>query len=68
MTEAVIYIAWDETGEYAADIDEDEAIDRLDGNCKRVLSLTVNLPEPRRIKMRLDVHDDESTPSLRSVK
>ena len=44
MTEAVIYIAWDETGEYAADIDEDEAIDRLDGNCKRVLSLTVNLP------------------------
>jgi len=68
MTEAVIYIAWDETGEYAADIDEDEAIDRLDGNSKRVLSLTVNLPEPRRVKMRLDVHDDESTPSLRSVK
>ena len=68
MTEAVIYIAWDETSEYAADIDEDEAIDRLDGNYKRVLSLKVNLPEPRRVQMRLDVHDDESASSIRSVK
>jgi hypothetical protein len=66
MQEAVIYVAWDETGEYAADIDEDEAISRLDGDLKRVLTLKLSLLQPRKIEMHLDVQDDGGMPMVRS--
>lgn len=59
MLSMLVYVAYNEDGDFAADADEDAAVERLAeeiGAARiRVVSIRVNAPEPRTIHAG-DVH------------
>jgi hypothetical protein len=65
--EATVFVAWDETGMYAAHVDAAEAAEELarnsDSHFRRVVELRLKLPPAGPIVMDLAVRDT-SPPSL----
>jgi hypothetical protein len=69
MQEALVYLTWDETGEYAAHTDADEAAELLEekssGKFRRVMALRLSLPPSIAIEMRIAVVAPEPDGSVR---
>lgn len=59
MIEAKIYVTWDETGNYAAATEAEEAADILDANSpgrfRRVATLKLTLPSAEPIELEVDL-------------
>lgn len=66
---ATVYVTWDETGEYSAHVEAEEAADDLegksDGKFRRVLELRLTLPSAGPQTMNLAVEEQSAPPSLR---
>jgi hypothetical protein len=71
MQEALVYVTWDETGEYAAHTDADEAAeileDKSSGKFRRLLALKLSLPPATAVEMCIAVNAVEPDPSVRSA-
>lgn len=68
-TEAVIFVAWDETGEYAAHTDADDASELLEekssGKFRRVVAVRLTLPFAGPSEVSLEVPENGERPTLR---
>ncbi len=69
MEEALVYVTWDETGEYAAHTDAAEAAELLaeksSGTFRRLVALKLSLPAATAIEMHVAVPDRPATPAVR---
>lgn len=65
---AIVYVTWDETGEYSAHVEAEEAADDLenksDGKFRRVLELRLTLPSAGPQTMDLIVQESGEKPRL----
>ena len=61
MQNAIIYVAWDETGEFAAHTEADDAGDLLEeksaGKFRRVVALRLTLPSAGPVELDVIVPD-----------
>ncbi len=68
-TEAVVYVTWDETGQYAAHTEAEEAADLLDekssGRFRRVVAVRLSLPPAGPSEISLDLPEDGERPTVR---
>lgn len=71
VQEVLVYVTWDETGEYAAHTDAAEAAEILEekssGKFRRLVALKLSLPPATAIEMRIAVNAAEPDPSVRSA-
>jgi hypothetical protein len=69
--EAIIYVTWDETGDYAAHTDAADAAELLEekssGKFRRLVALKMSLPPATAIEMHVAVTDGSARPSVREL-
>ena len=67
--EAIVYVTWDETGEYAAHTDAGDAAELLEekssGRFRRVVAVRLTLPDAGPSEVSLDVPENGERPTLR---
>ena len=71
MQNAIIYVAWDETGEFAAHTEADDAADLLEeksaGKFRRVVALRLTLPSAGPVELDVIVPDAKEPVSVSKI-